>query len=261
GPAGARLALFASSGCRSIERFYQDQRLRPIAGTRLSAARYREKLCGSWRALLRASGRPARTNALTGTAKPQPARNLGPPPAPNPALAALAAAPAGASRRKAFGLIPARLRLHWLRNGRSIGSRVGSRIVGLGLRIVQNGLAPPHGLRVFPRDPNFMSALGELLERGRRDANLDSHVASAGTALGESRRLHSGLHVHSIIHNIGNKLRMGEGLVEAAHNAKADVQIALFHKSGNNGVQRALAAGQHVRMFGVESEIFAAIVQ
>ena len=54
---------------------------------------------------------------------------------------------------------------------------------------------------------------------------------------------------------------MRQRLVGTAHDAEADVQVAALHERRDDGVERALAAGEHVGMLGIERESGAAILQ
>src|SRR5690242_18506624 len=80
-------------------------------------------------------------------------------------------------------------------------------------------------------------------------------------AFGPARGFESFLDVHAIIDNVGYKLRMGKGLIGAAHNAKADMGVASFHKCGNDGVERPLTAYEHIRMVRFERKAVTAILK
>ena len=80
-----------------------------------------------------------------------------------------------------------------------------------------------------------------------RDAPLDHHVAAAESQLGEARRLERRLNVHAVIHHVGDKLRVRLRLVQAAHDAEADVDVVLLHEGRNDGVERALARRERIR--------------
>ena len=47
-------------------------------------------------------------------------------------------------------------------------------------------------------------------------------------------------------------MRVGQRLVEAAHDAEADVIVALLHEGRNDGVKGALARRERVRVGGIE---------
>jgi hypothetical protein len=72
------------------------------------------------------------------------------------------------------------------------------------------------------------------------------HLATAGRSFREARRFQRFLHVHSVIDDVGNELRVRQRLHRAAHDAEADVLVALFHEGRNDGVEGALAAGENV---------------
>src|SRR5690349_11690575 len=69
------------------------------------------------------------------------------------------------------------------------------------------------------------------------------------------------LHIHAVIDDIGNELRMGERLIGSAHNAKPDMRIAALHESRNDGVKRPFAARKYVWMVWLECETEAAILK
>ena len=94
---------------------------------------------------------------------------------------------------------------------------------------------------IWPRSDNCCSVCG-------RHAIFDRNVAAGGIALGEARRFQRRLNVHPVIDDIGDELRVRQRLVRPAHDAEADMLIAAFHESRNDGVERPLAAGEHVGM-------------
>ncbi len=114
------------------------------------------------------------------------------------------------------------------------------------------------------KSPTTLQLVAELAEAGahrRRHPRLDVEVAAGKARLGEARRFHGGLDVHAVVDDVRHELRMGLGLVESAHDAEGDADVAMGHQRGNDRVQRALAAGELVGMAGLEGEQRAAIVQ
>src|SRR5512139_4158363 len=64
-----------------------------------------------------------------------------------------------------------------------------------------------------------------------------------------------------MIHHVGYELRLSLSLIHAAHDAEADVRIALLHESGDDGVERTLAGRQRVRVRCIERESAAPVVE
>src|SRR5437660_7585720 len=92
----------------------------------------------------------------------------------------------------------------------------------------------------------------------RFNHDLTSHLIAGH---GESGRLQSSLDVHSIIHNIAYKLRMGQRLIGPANNAESHVYIAMFHKSRNDRVKRTLARRQRVGMPWIKNKKSSPVLQ
>ena len=71
-------------------------------------------------------------------------------------------------------------------------------------------------------------------------------IAAVEGSLGEAGLFERGLHIHSVVDDVGDELRVGLRLVPAAHNAEADVDIALLHEGRDDGVKRAFVSGERV---------------
>src|SRR5205823_9813994 len=69
------------------------------------------------------------------------------------------------------------------------------------------------------------------------------------------------LKIHAVVNHVGDELSVGERLVGAAHDTKSDVVVAVFHESGDDGVEGALARGKRVGFGGIEHEKGTAILQ
>src|SRR5271166_3394530 len=110
-------------------------------------------------------------------------------------------------------------------------------------------------------DLQHMSHLGQSVEGGGRNARLDHDSAAELLAIGEARLFLRSLDVHVVVNNIRNKLRMSKRLIEAAHDAKANVLLAVLHERGNDGVERALATGKRIGRRGIEREKASAVLQ
>ena len=61
--------------------------------------------------------------------------------------------------------------------------------------------------------------------------------------------------------HVRHELGVGLRLIEAAHDAEGDADVAVGHQRRDDGVQRPLAAGERIGMFWVEAEQGAAVVQ
>ena len=64
-----------------------------------------------------------------------------------------------------------------------------------------------------------------------------------------------------VVDDVGNELGMSQGLIEPAHDAEADMLVTSLHEAGNDGMERALAAGKRIGRRGVKREKGAAILQ
>src|SRR4051812_12777204 len=91
---------------------------------------------------------------------------------------------------------------HGFRRCRAVRARVGSSIVRICFRIVQNRLAASHLLGIFAPDRDLVSAFRKLLQCFGGDARLYRYVASVRAGLGEPGRLQRRLDVHSVIDDI-----------------------------------------------------------
>src|SRR5277367_4450987 len=118
----------------------------------------------------------------------------------------------------------------WFRYSGAVGSGVGRGVVHAGLGVVEDGLATSHGFEVFGGNADLVAVLRELAQGVGRDAHFDRDIAAGRARLGEARGFEGFLDVHSVIDHVGNELRVGHGLDGAAHNAEADVLIALLHE-------------------------------
>src|SRR5271165_1393942 len=147
------------------------------------------------------------------------------------------------------------------RNRRAILARRRSARIHTRSAIVRNGLPTAHEAGVVSLHDQLMPAPGQFLPHVRRYPPFHPDVASAQSELSETRRFQSRLQVHFVVGNIRYKLGLRLCLIDSAHNPKADMFIAAFHKAGNNGVKRPLARAQRVRVFRVQRERSAAVVQ
>src|SRR6185312_2259855 len=105
-----------------------------------------------------------------------------------------------------------------------------------------------------------MAAFGEARAHVRRNRLLHFDIAASECWFGESRLFERGLDVHAEVNNVGNELRLGLRLVPAAHDAEADMNVALLHKGRNDGVERALVSGKGIGQARREFEACAAAI-
>ena len=108
---------------------------------------------------------------------------------------------------------------------------------------------------------NLVATGRQIIAHRRGNAVFHIDVAAGEGALGETRRLHRLLNIKAKIDHVRNKLRVGLGLIESAHDAKRDALVAVGHEAGNDGVQRALVPGQGIGRLRIEFEESAAILQ
>src|SRR3990172_3290669 len=139
-----------------------------------------------------------------------------------------------------------------LREGGAVFARVGSAVIDPRGEIALDSLAAAHIRRESPEQLNLVAAGGELGANAFRDARLHLHVAAGKGGLGEAGGFEGLLDVHAEVHQVGDELCVGLGLVPAAHDAEGDADVALFEKGGNDGVERTLAAGECVGRCRVE---------
>ena len=80
-------------------------------------------------------------------------------------------------------------------------------------------------------------------------------------ALGEAAGLERLLDGEAVVDDVRHELRVRLALVPAAHDAEADLVVALLHEGRDDGVQRALARRQRVRLVLAQREQAAAVLQ
>src|SRR6185437_12318686 len=98
--------------------------------------------------------------------------------------------------------------------------------------------------RVVAAQLYSMPAGGERPANALWNAALHVDIAPVESHLGEARRLHRGLDVHTVVDHIGDELGMRLRLIEAAHDAEGDPLLTALHEPRNDRVQRTLVAGQ-----------------
>ena len=91
--------------------------------------------------------------------------------------------------------------------------------------MVLHGITAPHRLRIAQLHRDLMPLLAQPVNHLRRHAVLDRDLASGEAEFPEARTFKRRLKVHLEVRDIGDKLRMGLRLVEAAHDAERDTLI------------------------------------
>ena len=77
-----------------------------------------------------------------------------------------------------------------------------------------------------------------------------------------TRRIDCGLHVHAVIHNVGDHLDMSHGLIMCAHHPECqNATLAAQGKRRNDGVQGPLVRSERVGMLGIEHKTCATVGQ
>jgi len=127
---------------------------------------------------------------------------------------------------------------------------------------MQNGLAPAHDSGIFLANLKIVAFAAKRVEHGGLDTRFDKEIAGDSTGgNSEAWSFQRSLNVHVVVNKVGDKLRVGQRLVGPAHDAEADVNVALLHERRNDGVKRTLAWRQNIGMSGFKGEEPAAILQ
>src|SRR5580700_11086185 len=95
-------------------------------------------------------------------------------------------------------------------------------------------LSSAHRGRVRAHNLKLMSHGCELVENLRLHSRFDNYVAASLGTDGEAGGLERFLNVHTVIHHVGNKLRVRYRLVRSSHDAEPDVQVPTLHERRNN---------------------------
>ena len=111
---------------------------------------------------------------------------------------------------------------------------------------MEDGLTAAHLRSVAGVDLQDVAHLAQRVEGVGSYARLDDDAAAELLAIREARLFHRGLHVHVVIDDIRDELRVRERLIESTHDAEADLLIAALHEGGNDRVEGALASGERV---------------
>jgi hypothetical protein len=148
-----------------------------------------------------------------------------------------------------------------LRDGRTVGAGIACGKVDVAAAIPDNSRALTDGEGERLEQPDLVATLRESGADVGRDGLLHLYIATLEGLLGEARLLERSLDVHSVVNNVGDKLRVRLSLVPASHDAEADVHIALLHEGRNDGVKRALVSFKRVGQARRELKAGAAILE
>lgn len=94
----------------------------------------------------------------------------------------------------------------------------------------EDRLAAAHGARVGLAHIQNVPHSGELLQVLGAYARFDQDVAPQLAGDGEAGLFHGRLHVHVVVDDVRDEVRMGERLIHAAHHAESDVLRAALHE-------------------------------
>ena len=103
----------------------------------------------------------------------------------------------------------------------------------MGGRIIEHGLAPAHRGGICAAHIEDVAHVRELVANIRGSASITMlQPKCAGTWLTVKRAVGERLlDIHVVVDEVGDELRVGKGLVDSAHDAEADVLVAMLHKS------------------------------
>ena len=135
-----------------------------------------------------------------------------------------------------------RRRLLW--NGGGVGTRIARSEVYLAATVPDHRRALPHGERKRLKQLDLMTTQRQGGANIGRDCFFHLNVAAVEGLLGETRLFERRLDVHAEIDDVGDELRVGLGLIPSTHDSETDMNVALFHEGGNDGVERSLVAGE-----------------
>ena len=108
---------------------------------------------------------------------------------------------------------------------------------------------------------DLVAALRKSGANVSRNRLLHLYIAALEGILRETRLLQRSLHIHAVINDVGDELRVRLRLVPAAHDAEADVHVALLHERRDDGVERTLVSGKRIGQAGRELKTGAAILE
>src|SRR5207247_1328973 len=110
-------------------------------------------------------------------------------------------------------------------------------------------------------DDELVTKGREIATRRRGDQRFDLHVTSREGALREPAGLERLLDVQTVVDDVRDELGMGLRLIEPAHDAEPDPDVAFLQERGNDRVQRPLPRSDGVRMVLVQRKKPAPVVQ
>src|SRR5262249_53508027 len=127
--------------------------------------------------------------------------------------------------------------------------------------VAHDCLSPTERAAAGRCDAQLMPKRGESKANRFGNQLFDADVATLECSLREPAGLESLLNRKTIIRDVRDELRMSLGLIEAAHDSKANADAVLLHESRNNRVQGTFARSQSVRVIGFHCEKRAAVMQ
>ena len=107
----------------------------------------------------------------------------------------------------------------------------------------------------------MISGLRETDQSLLWDATFNQVLAATSTQFVKPRRLERLLNVHFVVHDVGNELSLGHGLVRSAHDAESDVDGTPLHESRNNRMKGPLMGSKNARAPGFQRESGRAILE
>ena len=106
--------------------------------------------------------------------------------------------------------------------------------------------------RVTELRSDLMSESRQLLPNVLRHKRFDVHVTSLECSFREPSGFKSFLDVETEVGDVGHELRMRLRLIKASHDAETDTDTILFHKRGNDRVQRAFSRRERIRVISFQ---------
>src|SRR4051794_1815859 len=147
------------------------------------------------------------------------------------------------------------------RNRLAVVARIARAELHAARAVVRYCLPVPEARRPPRQHLDLMPESGERIARLPRNRALHLHVAPLERRFREAPRLQRLLDVHPEVRDVDHELRVRLRLVPSAHDAEPDPDVVLLHESGNDRVQRPLAARERVRVARLEREEAAATLQ
>src|ERR1700679_264096 len=149
-------------------------------------------------------------------------------------------------------MVPALLRAWLLGDRGSVGTWVSCSKVDLAAAVADDSCPLAYRKGEGFEQSDLVAPLREAITDVGRDGLLHLDIATLKGSFREAGLFERSLDVHTIVNNVGDELRVGLSLVPAAHDAEADMDLALLHEGRDDGVERPLMSGEGVRQAGSE---------